>query len=118
MLILSMVFMISQSLLLDFSFEFIEAFEINNGAITFNVDLYEYGYAGPPEIVDLHDVPNDQGRQMRAVWHSVDPGDWNYYTQFSIWRKVVDVPIDLWDYVETIPWHGLYDPYAAVVPTR
>ena len=101
-----------------FSFEYFpEAFEVNNGAVTFNIDVYEYGYAGPPEIVDLHDVPNDQGRQMRAVWHSGEPGDWNYYTQFSIWRKVMDVPFDLWDYVETIPWHGLHDPYAAVVPT-
>ena len=44
MLILSMVYMISQSLLLGFLLNFPEAFEINNGAITFNVDLYEYGY--------------------------------------------------------------------------
>ena len=101
-----------------FSFEYFpEAFEVNNGAVTFNIDVYEYGYAGPPEIVDLHDIPNDQGRQMRAVWHSGEPGEWDYFTQFSIWRKVVDVPFDLWDYVETIPWHGLHDPYAAVVPT-
>ena len=37
-------------------------------------------------------------------------------TPFSIWRKVVDAPVDLWDYIETVPWHGM-DPYAAVVPT-
>jgi hypothetical protein len=44
------------------------------------------------------------------------PGDWGYFTQFSIWRKVNNAPIELWDYIETVPWHGM-DPYAAVVPT-
>ena len=82
-----------------------------------NIELFENGYAGPPEIVDLHDVPNDQGRQMRPVWQSGVPGDWEYFTQFSIWRKVVGVPFDLWDYVETVPWHGQHELYAAVVPT-
>ena len=37
-------------------------------------------------------------------------------TPFSIWRKVNNAPIELWDYIETVPWHGM-DPYAAVVPT-
>ena len=67
-------------------------------------------------IVDLHDVPNDQGRQMRTVWEAGMPGSWQYFTQFSIWRKGVDAPVDLWDYIETVPWHGM-DTYAAVVPT-
>ena len=32
-------------------------------------------------------------------------------------RGVVrSTPIELWDYIETVPWHGV-DPYAAVVPT-
>ena len=31
---------------------FPEAFEVNNGAVIFNVDIYENGYAGPPEIVE------------------------------------------------------------------
>ena len=84
--------------------------------LKYDVELFEYGYAGPPHMVDLHDVPNDQGRQMRAVWDAGMPGDWGYFTQFSIWRKVNNVPIELWDYIETVPWHGM-DPYAAVVPT-
>ena len=92
------------------------AFEINGNTVTYDIELFEYGFAGPPQMVDLHDVPNDQGRQMRAVWNAGMPGSWNYYTQFSIWRKVNNAPIDLWDYVETVPWHGM-DPYAAVLPT-
>tara|TARA_B100001057_G_C22857323_1_gene953137 strand:+ start:1 stop:2814 length:2814 start_codon:yes stop_codon:yes gene_type:complete len=92
------------------------AFEISGNTVTYDVELFEFGYAGPPNMVDLHDVPNDQGRQMRAVWEAGMPGNWEYFTQFSIWRKVVDAPVDLWDYIETVPWHGM-DPYAAVVPT-
>ena len=92
------------------------AFEISGNTVTYDVELFEYGFAGPPQMVDLHDVANDQGRQMRAVWHAGMPGDWGYFTQFSIWRKVNNAPIDLWDYIETVPWHGM-DPYAAVVPT-
>ena len=93
------------------------AFEVSGNVVVFNFELYQEGYAGPPHIVDLHDVPNDQGRQMRTVWHSGMAGDWDYFTQFSIWRKVNGAPVDLWDYVETVPWHGDSDPYAAVVPT-
>jgi hypothetical protein len=98
------------------SFMMIDAFEVSGNTVIFDVDLFEYGYAGPPQMMDLHDVPNDQGRQMRAVWDAGMPGDWGYFTQFSIWRKVNNTPIELWDYIETVPWHGM-DPYAAVVPT-
>ena len=48
------------------------AFEISGNTVTFNVELYEYGYAGP-QMMSLHDVPNDQGRQMRAVWDAGMP---------------------------------------------
>ena len=98
------------------SFYMPEAFEIAGNTVNFDIELFEYGYAGPPHIVNLHDVPNDQGRQMRAVWDAGMPGDWGHFTQFSIWRKVVNAPIELWDYIETVPWHGM-DSYAAVVPT-
>ena len=99
------------------SFYMEDAFEVSGNTATFNVDMYEYGYASAPTIVDLHDVANDQGRQLRTVWETGIAGDWEYFTQFSIWRKVNGAPIELWDYVETVPWHGDSDPYAAVVPT-
>ena len=93
-----------------------EAFEIIGNTVVFDVELFPYGYADAPHMVDLYDIPNDQGLQMRAVWDAGMPGDYNFFTQFSIWRKVNNAPIELWDYIETVPWHGM-DPYAAVVPT-
>ena len=93
-----------------------EAFEIMGNTVVFDVELFAYGYANAPHMVDLYDIPNDQGLQMRAVWDAGMPGDYNFFTQFSIWRKVNNAPIELWDYIETVPWHGM-DPYAAVVPT-
>jgi len=92
------------------------AFEVSGNTVIYDIELFEYGFAGPPHMMNLHDVANDQGRQMRAVWDAGMPGDWGYFTQFSIWRKVNNTPIELWDYIETVPWHGM-DPYAAVVPT-
>ena len=92
------------------------AFEVSGNTVIYDIELFEYGFAGPPHMMNLHDVANDQGRQMRAVWDAGMPGDWDYFTQFSIWRKVNNAPIELWDYIETVPWHGM-DPYAAVVPT-
>ena len=56
------------------------------------------------------------GRRGAGVGNAGMPGDWGYFTQFSIWRKVNNAPIELWDYIETVPWHVM-DPYAAVVPT-
>ena len=93
-----------------------EAFEIIGNTVVFDVELFAYGYANAPHMVDLYDIPNDQGLQMRAVWDAGMPGDYNFFTQFSIWRKVNNAPIELWDYIETVPWHGM-DPYAAVIPT-
>ena len=73
------------------------AFEIAGNTVIFNVELYEHGFAGAPQIVDLHDIPNDQGRQMRSVWSPGIPGNWEYFTQYSIWRKVYGAPVELWD---------------------
>ena len=92
------------------------AFEVMGNTVVYDVELFEIGFAGAPHMVDLHDVQNDQGRQMRAVWDAGMPGDWGNFAQYSIWRKVHNAPFDLWDYIETVPWHGM-DPYAAVVPT-
>ena len=93
-----------------------DAFEVSGNMVTFDFDMFENGFVGAPHIVSLYDVPNDQGRQMRNVWDPGNPGEWDYFTQFSIWRKVNGAPIELWDYIETVPWHGM-NTYAAVVPT-
>ena len=82
------------------------------------IDFYlsDPWYEAPPEILYAGDVPNDQGRQMRLVWYPGQPGYWNYFTQYSIWRLVPEAPEELWDYVTTVPWHGM-QMYSTVVPT-
>jgi len=92
------------------------AFTIEGNNVVFDVHLFEEGFVGPPDIVFLGDVPNDQGRQMRVVWGPGVPGDWEYFTGFIIWRLVPEAPEILWDYVTTVGWHGI-QPYSAVVPT-
>ena len=68
-----------------------------------------------PGIVDLSDVPEDQGRQMQLSWVPGNPGEWGYFTEFSLWRHVAGTE-NVWDFVNTVPWHG-FEPYSAVVPT-
>ena len=82
------------------------------------IDFYlsDPWYEAPPEILYAGDVPNDQGRQMRLVWYPGQPGYWNYFTQYSIWRLVPEAPEELWDYVTTVPWWGM-GLYSTVVPT-
>mgnify|MGYP001199414141 CR=1 FL=1 len=69
----------------------------------------------PPHLHIAHDVPNDQGRQMRIVWNPGDPGEWGHYVQFSMWRHLDGTEWD-WDFIGMVPWHGMHD-YSAVVPT-
>ena len=82
------------------------------------IDFYlgDLWYEAPPEILYAADVPNDQGRQMRLVWHPGQPGYWNYFTQYSIWRLVPYDEEEIWDFVTTVPWHGM-QAYSTVVPT-
>ena len=93
------------------------AFAVTGIDVVYDVTLFVQGFVGAPHIHDLVDVPNDQGRQMRTIWDHGNPGSDEYFTQFSIWRQVPNVPIELWDYITTVPWHGAEELYAAVVPT-
>ena len=92
------------------------AIQIENNEVNFDIHLVEEGLVLPPSIQFAGDVPNDQGRQMRLVWNAGLPGEWEYFEFFSIWRQVNGAPHTLWDFVETVPWHGM-EPYSAVVPT-
>jgi len=83
--------------------------------VSFDIVLTEPGYALAPQFHMAHDVPNDQGRQMRLVWDSGDPLDWNYFPFYSVWRHV-DGTDNLWDFMELVPWHGM-DDYSMVSPT-
>ena len=89
---------------------------IENNVVNFDINLFEYGFVNPPHIQFAGDVPNDQGRQMRLVWNPGMPGEWDYFSFYSIWRQVNQAPQELWDFVTTVPWHGM-EAYSAVVPT-
>jgi hypothetical protein len=99
---------------LEYYTEFVYVGE--NEEIWIDFYLSDPWYEAPPEILYAEDVPNDQGRQMRLVWYPGQPGYWNYFTQYSIWRLVPEDPEELWDYVTTVPWHGM-QMYSTVVPT-
>ncbi|MFQ6615675.1 MAG: carboxypeptidase regulatory-like domain-containing protein [Fidelibacterota bacterium] len=73
----------------------------------------------PPYIHDIVDVPHDQGRQVRIVWDGGQPGEYGTWTRFSIWRLAGLGPDEphLWDFIDTVPFHGLEEPYAYVAPT-
>ena len=92
------------------------AINIENNWVNFDIHLVQEGLLLPPQIEFAGDVPNDQGRQMRLVWNPGVPGDWGYFEFFSIWRQVNEAPMVLWDFVTTVPWHGM-ESYSAVVPT-
>jgi len=92
------------------------AINIQNNVVNFDIHLVQEGLLLPPQIEFAGDVPNDQGRQMRLVWNPGVPGDWGYFEFFSIWRQVNEAPMVLWDFVTTVPWHGM-ESYSAVVPT-
>jgi hypothetical protein len=91
-----------------------------------------------PEIESISDVNNDQGKQVRIVWHRamVDAVEWTGapVTSYSIWRRIDVSPArgltgydkvepagavevsEEWDLVSTIPASG-ESTYSAVVPT-
>ena len=75
-------------------------------------EVFAMPYAS--ELTSVHDVPNDQGRQVRLIWSSGSPGLGNRFTEYSIWRQVGGE--ELWDFITTMPYIGLGD-YAYVAPT-
>ncbi len=85
--------------------------------------------SGEFSIIDITDIANDQGRQVRVSWnrHPYDiTGSQTKITQYSIWRQIDStladkfnkpaVSVEGWDYVSTIP--ALQSPvYSDVCPT-
>ena len=85
-----------------------------------------------PNITNLIDIDNDQGKQMMLSWVPGDLIDLPYFTQFSLYRysphpsdysfegnSVIDVTVSelgSWDYLNTVPWVG-HEPYASLVNT-
>lgn len=94
-----------------------QVIEVNNNTVYFDITLYQEGII-PPYLFLIHDIPNDQGRQVRILWGPGDPGPFGVFTEFSIWRFVNESSEEypIWDFIGTVPWHG-EDIYSAVVPT-
>jgi len=95
-----------------------QAIEVNDNTVIFDITLFQEGGVIPPYLFFIHDIPNDQGRQVRILWGPGDPGFFDVFTEFSIWRFVNESGDDypIWDFIGTVPWHG-EDIYSAVVPT-
>jgi len=70
----------------------------------------------PPMIHSIVDVPNDQGRRVHITWWSGQPEHYGVWTMFSIWRLSENGDFPVWDYVASIPFHGIED-YGFVAPT-
>jgi hypothetical protein len=87
---------------------------VSNGTVIFNIPLLPKWAVIPPYLIDVGDVPNDQGRQVRLIWEPGFGGDMGPYYQYSIWRQVNGT--DLWDYIDVVPNHGM-ELYSYVAPT-
>ncbi|MBX2991762.1 MAG: T9SS type A sorting domain-containing protein [Bacteroidetes bacterium] len=71
-----------------------------------------------PVIMTIRDVPADQGKQVRIIWHpSIHDriGDSIQVVQYGVWRRVAGSP-GLWDFVATIP-AVRFEQYSFVAPT-
>ena len=77
-----------------------------------------------PELIDVIDVPEDNGKQVRLTWKRAE-GLEGSVKEYQIWRAIQpfndmnpspEIPYD-WDYVTTVPVHPEMDIYNVVVPT-
>jgi len=102
-------------------------------ADTGNNRIQRYSYSPSPFIQTIRDVPNDQGRQVRIVFHR-SPRDASSSStpilRYDVWRKVSEsvaasaprqihpssFPPGLWDFVSSVPARA-ESQYSVVVPT-
>ncbi|HTY01158.1 MAG TPA: LamG-like jellyroll fold domain-containing protein [Bacteroidota bacterium] len=71
-----------------------------------------------PVILTIADVPDDQGHQVRVLWHKSKndgEGDTLHAAFYDVWRQV-EVRPGAWDYVVSVPASGL-DEYGFIAPT-
>ncbi|MFQ6677207.1 MAG: T9SS type A sorting domain-containing protein [Fidelibacterota bacterium] len=79
---------------------------------------YDGGDFNGPHLYAVNDVPEDQGGRVRIQWNAGDPGWWNNFTSYSVWRLFIerDSEEPKWDFIKMVPWHGQGD-YSTIVPT-
>mgnify|MGYP003300004967 CR=1 FL=1 len=85
---------------------------INNNIIPLDIYLFDNNSPQPPVIVQLEDVPNDQGGQMDMVWCPGIPMEWEIFPYYSVWRESEDS----WHFISMVPYHD-FNVYNMVVPT-
>ena len=91
---------------------FIPGVTINNNIIPLDIYLFDNNSPQPPVIVQLEDVPNDQGGQMDMVWSPGIPMEWEIFPYYSVWRENEDS----WHFISMVPYHD-FNVYNMVVPT-
>ena len=93
---------------------------IENNIVTHDIHFTQPGFVQPPIISSLTDVPDDQGRELDMVWSPGDPEDYGTYTQYSVWRKIDNLPPgtpELYHYILTTEFDESLSFYDRVVPT-
>lgn len=59
-------------------------------------EALNYGVLNAGQILDISDIPNDQGKQVRIMWErfggdGIGPNPVQYY---ALWRRIDDLPVD------------------------
>ena len=81
-----------------------DAITINNNTVNYDIYFTQPGYVEPPIITSLLDVPEDQGRYLDLTWLPGDAQNIGEFTQYSVWRKISNLPAgtpELWHYITT-----------------
>jgi len=86
--------------------------------------MYPVNYTFGPQLIDVMDVPMDQGKQVRLTWKRAE-SLYGQIKEYQIWRAIEPLPgpdpapnMKLsWDYITTVPVHADWDVYNYVAPT-
>lgn len=79
-----------------------------------------------PEILEVKDVPDDNGKQVRLTWKRAE-GLMGAVKEYQVWRAIPEMPGPdpvpnpeqpiPWDFVQVVPVHPEMNVYNVVVPT-
>ena len=78
-----------------------DAVTIQDNIVNYDIHFSQPGFIEPPVISSLIDYPNDQGRKLDMSWLPGDGQDIANFINYSIWRKITDLPTgapELWHY--------------------
>ncbi|MDD5764872.1 MAG: carboxypeptidase regulatory-like domain-containing protein [Candidatus Marinimicrobia bacterium] len=94
------------------------------GTIDNPLIMYPEGYMPKPTLIEVMDVPMDQGKQVRLTWNCPELLK-NSVKEFQIWRAVdplngsemADGENATWDFIATVSAHPDWQSYNYVAPT-